>query len=212
MNPNLSLEMFLDRLATASPTPGGGSVAALAGAAGAGLVSMVCHLTLPKTEDGDRIERLALVSDRADELRRQLTSLVERDARSYDDVIAAYRLPKDTDAERQLRRTSIQRALKLAATVPAETADAALEVLELAREIVPDATPSAISDIAVAAHMSLASLVSAWVNVRINLGSIRDEAFVAPLQARDQNDRERAAVLHRETVAIVEEILQKARS
>ncbi len=210
MTQTLSLDMFLDRLATASPTPGGGSVAALAGATSAGLVSMVCHLTLPKTEDGDQIERLTLVSQRAEDLRRQLTALIERDTRAYDAVIAAYRLAKSTDAEKQVRRASIQDALKVAASVPAETAAAALEVMELAREIAPDASPNAISDVAVAAHMALASLASAWVNVRINLGSIRDDAFVAPLRAQDRKDQQRITLLHQETLAIVEDVLQPA--
>ena len=200
MNQPLHMETFLDRLASAYPTPGGGSVAALAGAAGAGLVSMVCRLTLPKTEDGDLIERLSLASERADELRLRLTSLIARDAASYDAVIAAYRLPKATDVEKQGRREAIQDALKVAATVPADTADAALEVLSLAHEIVPDATRNAISDIAVAAHMAYASFSSAWVNVRINLGSIRDDSFVESMNARSGPDQERASALYQVTI------------
>ncbi len=200
MTQSLLMETFLDRLASASPTPGGGSVAALAGATGAGLVSMVCRLTLPKTEDGDLIERLVLACERADELRLRLTSLVEHDAASYDAVIAAYRLPKDTDIEKQCRREAIQDALKVAATVPADTADAALEVLSIAHEIVPDATRNAISDIAVAAHVAYASFSSAWVNVRINLGSIRDDSFVESMNARAGTDHDRASALYQVTI------------
>ncbi len=208
MTQPLLMETFLDRLATASPTPGGGSVAALAGATGAGLVSMVCRLTLPKTEDGDLIERLSLACERADELRLRLTSLIERDAASYDAVITAYRLPKNTDDEKQRRRGAIQDALKVAATVPAETAATALELLSLAHEIVPDATRNAISDIGVAAHMAYASFSSAWVNVRINLGSIRDDSFIERMNAQARTDREHAASLYQTTIDRVDAALQ----
>jgi len=207
MTQQISMEAFLDALATASPTPGGGSVAALVGATSAGLVSMVCRLTLPKTEDGDLMERLNLVDERADELRVLLTSLVDRDARSYDAVIAAYRLPKDTEMLKKKRREAIQGALKVAASVPAETAQAALEVLALAHEIARDSSRNAISDVAVAAHMGLASLASAWVNVQINLGSIHDKAFASELAAQATSDQERAKELHKNTVQVVDSIL-----
>lgn len=212
MTEPLSVQAFLEHLATASPTPGGGSVAALAGATGAGLISMVCHLTLPKTEDGDRIERLTLASERADELRLALTTLIERDANSYDAVIAAYRLPKDNDDQQRRRRTMIQEALKVAAAVPAETARSALEVLELALEIAPDTSRNAISDIAVAAHMGFASFASAEVNVRINLGAIRDRPFVERLSAQLRDDQSRAAALHEATVRWVHAALRQAES
>ncbi|MFI5006279.1 MAG: cyclodeaminase/cyclohydrolase family protein [Solirubrobacterales bacterium] len=173
---------LLDRFASPDPTPGGGSAAALAGALGAALVSMVC--AMPKTRTGAAPERARLDAALAwaREAGERLRALVEEDTRAYDAVMAAYRLPKGTDEEKAARKAAIAGAMVRATEVPLETAEACLVVLKAAEEAVSHGNPNALSDARTAAALGWAGLVGAAENVRINAASLPEESTAATLR------------------------------
>jgi formiminotetrahydrofolate cyclodeaminase len=174
---------FLDELASNAPAPGGGSVASLTGALGAALVSMVCNLTLGKKGyagvQGD-IEDLVA---RSEALRHELTNLLEADVAAYTAYSVAAKLPRDTDEQKAERATAMQAALKNATEVPMRIAEAAVKVMDLCLPAAEKGNKFAVSDAGVAVLMAEAALRSAALNVLINLGSIKDAAFVAEKRA-----------------------------
>ena len=179
-----SVHRFLDELASSAPTPGGGSAAAVMGAMGAALLSMVCRLTVGK-KDYESVEasmREALA--RSESLREQLTAMVAADVQVFEALMAAYKLPRSTDQERLARGQAIQEALKQATDVPLECAAACAEVLDLSRQVALQGHRSVISDAGVAALVAHAALRSAALNVFINVPSIQDAEFVRSRGAR----------------------------
>jgi methenyltetrahydrofolate cyclohydrolase len=165
---------WLDDLASAASTPGGGAAAAMDAAVGAALLCMVCNLTVGKPKYAEHEQTMTSVLARAQELRRQAIGLADADAHAFDAVVAAYRLPKDTDAERQARSEAIQAGLVGAADVPLQTAALAAEVIELAERIVDGANVNVLSDVAVAAASARAALDAAAINVEVNLATMTD--------------------------------------
>ena len=176
-----SLQVFLDELASSAPTPGGGSGAAVMGAMGAALVSMVCNLTVGKKGYEAVEEDMKALADKASQLRNKLTAAIDQDADAYTEVMAAYKLPKTTDEETSLRKQKIQDAIKHAALVPLEVARDALAVIDLAGRAIRKGNKNAASDGAVAAMNARTAALAAIYNVRINLSSIKDDAFVEKL-------------------------------
>ena len=173
---------FLDALASNAPAPGGGSVAALSGALGAALLSMVCNLTLGKKRYAAVQDEIAALVAKTEELRHRLTDLLEADVQVYTGVSAAYKMPRKSPEEKAARSAAIQEALKAAAQVPLDVAAACVEVLELCTQTAEQGNLNAVSDAGVAALMAEAGLRSAALNVIINVNAIRDEAFSAKLQ------------------------------
>lgn len=175
----LSVQDFLDQLAGRAPTPGGGSAAAIMGAMGAGLVSMVCNLTLGKAKyaavEGDMLNLL----EAAERARASLTALIAEDVVVFDQVMAAYGLPKGTDAEQQQRSAAIQSALQAATDVPLACARGCAEVMRLSGRAAEQGNLNVISDAGVAVMAAYAGLQSAALNVYINAGAIQDADFVA---------------------------------
>jgi formiminotetrahydrofolate cyclodeaminase len=177
-----SVQALLDELAGSSATPGGGSAAALAGAMGAALLSMVCKLTIGKKQFAAVEDELRGVLEEAEALRRQLTGLADADTRAFDRVMAAYRLPKETEEERATRQAAIQRALQAATQVPLETAATCAAIVKLTARVIAKVNPNALSDAGTAALLAEAGLRGAQLNVGINLTSIRDPDFVQEKQ------------------------------
>jgi formiminotetrahydrofolate cyclodeaminase len=173
-----SIEHFLHELASKSPTPGGGSAAAIMGAMGAALVAMVCNLTVGKKNYEDVSEEMAVLLPTLDGLRTRLVDMVAADVAAFDQVMAAYGMPRETDADKQRRSAAIQSALKQATLVPLECARACVEVIGLSRVAAEKGNKNVISDAGVAVVVAHAALRSAALNVRVNTGVIRDEAFV----------------------------------
>ncbi len=173
-----SIHDFIDELAASSATPGGGTAAALAGAMGAALIGMVCKLTVNKKEFADVAEELRGVIEETKARCRQLTDLADADSRAFDQVMAAYRLPKATPEEQVSRQRAIQDALRHAAQVPLDTAIACAAVVKLAHQVISKINPSAVSDAGAAALLAEAGLRAAQLNVMINLSSIKDSDFV----------------------------------
>ncbi len=172
------VNVFLEELASSSATPGGGSAAALAGAMGAGLVGMVCRLTIGRKRFADVEDELRGVLNEAETLRLRLTDLADADTQAFDQVMAAYRLPKETPAQQTARHTAIQSALQGATQVPLETARACGTVIKLAAQVIEKINPNALSDAGAAALLAEAGLKGAQLNVAINLADINDPIFV----------------------------------
>ncbi|WP_396205191.1 glutamate formimidoyltransferase [Gemmatimonas sp.] len=170
-----TVDGFMSRVASADPTPGGGSVAAHAGALGAALAQMVAGLTMGKQMYAAVEEEMKHISRQAGTLRRALTQLVERDAASYAAVRAAHHLPKETAAEQAARANAIRTALIHAAEVPLESARTAVEVAALAAALAERGNSNAVSDACVAALMAEAACKAAVLNVRINVASLDDD-------------------------------------
>ena len=176
------VQVFLEKLAGPSATPGGGSAAALAGAMGAALVSMVCNLTVGKKRFTDVEDELSGVLEKTETLRQQLTNLADADTHAFDQVMAAYRLPRETQEEQTARTAAIQAALRQATQVPLETAIACASVLRLAAQVIAKINPNSLSDAGAAALLAEAGLRGAQLNVAINLADIHDPVFVQDMQ------------------------------
>jgi len=168
---------FIDEVSRETPAPGGGSVAALAGALGGALASMVVNLSVGKGEFDDRYEQCCSIAERAQAVKDRLVRMVDEDTQAFDSVLTGMRMPRDTEEERAARSAAIQEGYKTATLVPLGTAEGCLEAIELCLEIAGMATPEMISDVGSGALMAHAGLKSAIYNVRINLLNISDDAF-----------------------------------
>jgi formiminotetrahydrofolate cyclodeaminase len=171
------IEEFLDALASQSATPGGGGAAAIIGAMGAALVSMVCNLTIGKKKYAEVEADMKDVLAQAEALRRKLTGMIEDDAKAFDMVMGAYGMPKETDAQKAARDAAIQNALKIATDVPLACAYAAREVIDLAGRASEKGNLNVISDAGVGVLAAYAALRSAALNVLTNARMITDKAF-----------------------------------
>lgn len=199
---DLTVAEFLAKLASGDPTPGGGAVAALAGALGAALVSMVCNLTVGRERyAATDAEARAILAD-ATALLESLQAGIQRDATAYDTLMAAYRLPRSDDREKAARSEAIQTATVGATIVPLELAEASARVIDLAERAIGKTNPNAASDLAVAALLGVAAIESAAANVDINLKTLKDEAVkddvsVRLQAARDGRDAQAKQVVER---------------
>jgi formiminotetrahydrofolate cyclodeaminase len=179
-----SLRRFLDELAGSAPTPGGGSAAAVMGATGAALVSMVCNLTIGRKDYESAEAELRQILGAAETLRQRLTAMIADDVQAFDALMAAYKLPRATEQEKLSRARAVQDALKQATDVPLACAEACAEVIDLALRVAPIGNRGVISDAGVASAAAYAGLRSAALNVYINAPSIKDADFVASRRAR----------------------------
>ena len=177
---------FLDELASSAPAPGGGSVAAVSGALGAALVSMVCNLTLGKKAYADVQDDISDLLAQSEALRQELTDLLEDDVAAYTGYSKAAKMPRDTDEEKADRAKVMEEALKVATDVPLRIAETAVKVMDLCMPAAEKGNKWAVSDAGVAVLMAEAALRSAALNVLINLGSfaLKDEEFKADRRAK----------------------------
>jgi formiminotetrahydrofolate cyclodeaminase len=197
---------WLEELASAAPAPGGGAAAAMLAAVGAALVSMVCNLTIGKPRYAAHEATMRAALDAATRLRADAVTLAAEDAVVFGAVSDAYRLPKDTDAEKAARTEAIQTALVGAAGVPLRTAAVAAGIIGLTEEILDGANVNVISDVAVAAASARAALEAAVVNVEINLAALRDAESRAVLRAELDKHGPAALTADRVTSAVRDKI------
>lgn len=172
-----SIQLFLDELASKQATPGGGSAAAVMGAQSAALTSMVCNLTIGKPKYAEVEQDMQALLIRSEALREQLTAMIKADVDVFDKLMASYGLPKETDEEKSARSAQIQAILKEATLVPLECAKACAEAVKISRIAAGKGNVFVVSDAGVAVMAGYAALKSAALNVYINAGSIKDEAF-----------------------------------
>jgi formiminotetrahydrofolate cyclodeaminase len=174
----LTIKEFLEKIASELPTPGGGSVAALSAALAASLTEMVANLTIGKQGYDDVEDEMKAVAQDALRLKSKFVSAIDKDSNAYNDVITAIKLPGDTEAEKRHREEMIQSGLKQATLVPMAVAEDAIRVMELAGKTVTKGNKNAITDGAVGVMMAKTAVLSALYNVKINLRTIKDKAFI----------------------------------
>jgi formiminotetrahydrofolate cyclodeaminase len=203
----MNIKMFLDELASSSPAPGGGSVAALSGALGAALTSMVCNLTREKQGYEAVQDEIKEILQRSEDLRKQLTELVDKDTEAFNEVMKALKMPKETEEQREHRRLSMQNAFKYAAEVPLETARKCVQILDVARVVAKKGNKNSISDAAVSALMAQTGVQAAMLNVRINLCSIKDTEYAQKVTSELHELLQNAMEKSSEILGIVEKSL-----
>ena len=192
----MTLKDFTEKLSSDAPAPGGGSAAALSGALGAALVSMVCNLTAgkPKYAEQERLVKKALAD--SDDLKTKLLDAIQKDTDAFNTVMSALGMPKGTDEEKALRSGAIQAAYKAAIASPQATAEYCLAVIGLAESLVGKSNVNAASDLSVGATQAYAGLKGAMANVKINLPSVKDAAYVTEKRAwMDRLEKEAAQLL-----------------
>jgi formiminotetrahydrofolate cyclodeaminase len=194
-----SVAAFLDDLASGAPTPGGGSAAAIIGAMGAALLSMVCNVTLGKKGLEAAESDMKAVRDESERLRARLTAMVAEDIAAFDGLMAAYRLPKSNDEEKSRRAAAIQANLRAATETPLDCARACAQVVALARRAAEQGFAGVVSDAGVGVLAANSALRSAALNVYINAPSLKDRGFATAATAEidtllDRSARESEAV------------------
>ena len=171
----MEIERFLSNLASGTPTPGGGSASALSGALSASLIAMVAGLSYRKGQ-AESME-IRGIKRRALMIQKKLHRAIEEDARSFDAVMAAFHLPRDEEKQRLCRSAVIQKAYQKATIAPQKVCELSLQLLEFSKFLLQKGNQNAFSDTGVAAYLANAALKGGMLNIRINLGSIRDNGF-----------------------------------
>jgi formiminotetrahydrofolate cyclodeaminase len=179
---NLSVVDYLAKTASGDPVPGGGSSAALNAALAAALVEMVANLTIGRKNFESVDAEMRAVAEKASSLQQKLIQDIDRDSDSYTQVLKAFQMPKATEAEKADRSRAVQESFKQAALVPLGVARDAVAIMDLGRAVISKGNPNAASDGAAGVLAARMAARAAVYNVRINLGSIRDETFTSELQ------------------------------
>ena len=176
---DMTVKDYLDLLKSDAPAPGGGSVSALSAAQGIGLVAMVSDLTIGRERYADFEEGFKKAKAEATELYAKLVEAIDKDTEAFNLVSAAFKMPKDTDENKEARSKAIADATLVATEVPFETLTLCMDALKVTETIVGKSNPNAASDLGVAALNLLAGIKGAWLNVMINLPGVKDEAAKA---------------------------------
>jgi formiminotetrahydrofolate cyclodeaminase len=198
---NLTIKEYLEKTASNTAVPGGGSGAALSAAVAASLVEMVAILTIGKKGFEEVEAQMKDIVKQASESRQKLTEQIDRDSDAYNLVMVALKLPRETEEEKILRSEAIQKGLKQAALVPLEVAQDALVIIELARKVVAKGNKNAVTDGAVGAMMARTAAMGALFNVKINLSAIKDSDFVSKVSAQVMQLEEEIMIKEKEILA-----------
>lgn len=199
-----TISAFTDELASNSPAPGGGSIAALAGALGAALASMVCRLTVTKKKYADVRVELESVCERSESYRAELTALIDEDTEAFTAVMNAYGLPKESEEEKALRARAITHAMKEAVRVPLQVMHLCAEVASLMSTVEQKGNVNSVTDAGVGALLIEAASRGAAFNVKVNLGAINDPDFCSEVAQAMHRLEETTTRTTREILARVE--------
>lgn len=180
----MTVEGFINETASNSPAPGGGSIAALNASSAAALIAMVANLTIGKEKYAASEAEMKEISEKATALKDRFLQYIDEDSNAFNEIMAAFKLPKETDEDKAARSAAIQEATKGAAMIPFKVGERAFELFALAEAVILRGNPNAVTDGAVAAMNARIAVKGAFLNVKINLGSIKDEAFVKNLTAK----------------------------
>jgi glutamate formiminotransferase/formiminotetrahydrofolate cyclodeaminase len=200
----MNLREFCNETLSDSPAPGGGSVAALMGALGASLGGMVANLSAGKRGWDDKLEYFSDWAVKAHQLKDELLSLVDEDTAAFNRVMDAFALPKESAEEKAARSRAIQEATKYAAQIPLKVMETASKSYELLAEMADKGNPASISDVGVGALATRACIEGAALNVRINLGQLKDEKFKTDLANKVQEISESSDRQFKKVSEIVE--------
>lgn len=198
-----NLKEFLKETASNSPVPGGGSVAALSAGLAAALTAMVANLTIGKKGYEELEEEMTVIAKEAEKYKDLFIEYIDKDSDAFNQVMDAFKLPKETEEEKEIRKNKIQEALKNAALVPLEVARTALKIMDIVEKVVVKGNKNAVTDGAVAAMMARTATLSALYNVKINLGSIKDAEFVEKTQKEVRQIEEDVVRLEKEILGKV---------
>ncbi len=182
----IQVDKFIEIMASKKPAPGGGSAAALCGAVGTALGCMVANLTVGKEKYQEHEELMKEILEESAVIANEFTELIDRDTEAFNRVAAVFALPKTSEEEKALRKEALQEALKFATKVPFSMMEKSVEALRLLEKSLGRSNSNAVSDLGVGALILKSSLQGAWLNVLINLGSIKDDSFVAEYKARGE--------------------------
>lgn len=189
---DLTIKDFLSKVSGSDPVPGGGSISALNAAIAASLTAMVANLTLGRKKYAEVEDRMKMLAGKAELISDLFLDYVNKDAKAYELVFSAYKLPKETEEEKAKRSEAIQKATKHAAEVPMEVARSTNEILNYIEDVARNGNSNAVTDACVAMMCARTAILGALLNVRINLSSIKDEDFVKRY-TKEANELERAA-------------------
>lgn len=197
---SMNLAQFADTTASEAPAPGGGSIAAYAGALGVALSTMVANLSAHKRGWDDRWEEFSAQAEHGQDLMGQLLRLVDADTAAFDAIMAAYGMPKANEAQQAQRHQAIQEATRHAIDIPMKVAQIAHDALELASDMAQDGNPNSVTDAGVGAMCLRTAVMGAVLNARINCGDLEDKAYVQAIEARcadlvESAQRQEAAIL-----------------
>lgn len=200
---NWDIEKFLAESASAAPTPGGGSIAAYAGALGAAMVCMVANLTVGKEKYKEVETEVTAILQAADKSLNDLKSGLTRDIEVFAQFMEVFKLPKESEEQKNARSERLQQVLREATESPLDVARKSLEVLTLAHSLAPLGNKGAISDVGVAAYLAESALKSALLSVGINLPQIKDHAYTGSIETESAEMTAESSVLLEDTIKIV---------
>jgi glutamate formiminotransferase/formiminotetrahydrofolate cyclodeaminase len=200
----LGVRDFCNETLSDSPAPGGGSVAALIGALGVSLGGMVANLSAGKRGWDDKLEYFSDWAVKAQQLKNELLSLVDEDTAAFNKVMDAFGLPKTSDEEKKTRTAAIQSATRYATEVPLKVMETAAKSYELLSEMANNGNPASVSDVGVGALATRACIEGAAMNVRINLGQLKDEKFKIQVQERVQKISADSETQFKKIIQVVE--------
>ena len=204
---NLSVKDFLAKTAGSDPVPGGGSIAALNAAIASALTEMVANLTIGKKKYEDKEGLMRKIVAITENYRASFMKDIDADSEAYNNVFAAFKLPKETDEEKTERNNQIQEATKNAAEIPMEVARKAVDIMDVITQVADQGNQNAITDACVAIMTARTAAISAILNVKINLSSIKDIEYVA-LMTQEANYLESEAIMkEQELLSRVSKIL-----
>lgn len=199
----IALEKLLSDLSSNAPTPGGGTVAGLAGAVSAALVSMVCNLTIGKKRYQQFEDEIKKDLAGAEKLREEFTLLAEKDAEVFNEVMEAYKLPHESEEDKITRKSAVEEVSKRASLVPMDVLRRCETMACLCRSVALKGNENSISDAGVAAILAHAAAQSSSLNILINLSTISDEDFIGKLKSEQEHVLKVVKDLTDETMQIV---------
>lgn len=205
---DLTVKDFLNKVAGSEPVPGGGSIAALNGAIASALTAMVAHLTIGKKGYEPHEELMRHVAEVALQEKSTFVEDIDRDSEAYNSVFACFKMPKATDEEKAARSAAIQEATKYAALVPMQVARNAYELMIVIADVARLGNRNVVTDACVAMMSARSAVLGALMNVRINLGSLKDKEFVAKLQAEADELQRLACAKEKELLDEINEELK----
>jgi glutamate formiminotransferase/formiminotetrahydrofolate cyclodeaminase len=200
---NLTLSDFADETASESPAPGGGSVAAYAGALGVSLATMVANLSASKTGWEERWKEFSDWAEKGQQLKKQLLELVDEDTRAFNRIMEAHKLPKNTEQEKAERKKAIQQATLYAMQVPLRVMEVSFQSMEIIKAMAETGNPNSVSDAGVGALCALTAVKGAHLNVKINAGGVDDKNQVTEILNRAATIEQHAIAMESEILGIV---------
>ncbi len=202
---HMDLRAFANETAKDSPAPGGGSISAYVGVLGASLGTMVANLSAGKRGWDDRCEEFSAWAEKGQQLKDELLRLVDEDTNAFNMIMASFRLPKGTDDEKAARSKAIQDATRFAIETPLRTMEVAFDIFGLAEAMVKDGNPNSVTDAGVGALCARAAVHGAWMNVKINVGSLKDKELVADFLQKAKSIADKTDEMEKKIREMVEE-------